>query len=177
MLVTIRHGQTDYNKKRIFSGLGDEPRLTDEAIVQAFHSGEKLKDLGIEIAIVSPLTRAKQTFEEINKSINVEMHVDNRLIERDFKSYENTNIDLIDPKDYWDMDNCKKYDMETLEELADRVEKALNDVKEKYHDKNVLIVAHSGVCRAIKYIVEGKINKHWYEYHMDNLKAYIYQNW
>ena len=177
MLVTVRHGKTDYNEKRIFSGLGDEPRLTKDSLLKAYELGKELKALNIDMAFVSPLTRAKQTFEEINKSLNVSCYIEKDFIERDFKGYEKTLIDLLDPKDYWDMDNCKKYDMETLEELANRVERALLKIKEKYYDKNVLIVAHSGICRAIKYIVEGKTNKRWYEYEMSNLKAYYYKNW
>lgn len=177
MLVTIRHGKTDYNEKRLFSGLGDEPRLTKESLLKAYDLGKELIELNLEVAFVSPLARARQTLEEINKSLNIPTYIENDFIERDFKEYENTLIDLIDPKDYWDMDNCKKYDMETLDELVERVERALRNIKEKYSNKNILIVAHSGVCRAIKYIVEGKVNKRWYEYDMSNLKAYVYKEW
>ena len=184
MLVTVRHGKTDYNEKRIFSGLGDEPRLTKDSLLKAYELGKELKALNIDMAFVSPLTRAQQTFEEINKSLNIPFNTEVGFIERNFKEYEKTLIDLIDPKDYWDMDNCKKYDIfkkkldeKRLHVRNSFIEFALMKIKEKYHDKNVLIVAHSGICRAIKYIVEGKTNRRWYEYDMSNLKAYYYKNW
>jgi len=71
MLVTIRHGQTDYNIKRVFSGKEDTPRLTNEAHLKAYEVGKILKDYNLELAIISPLTRALETFLEINKSINI----------------------------------------------------------------------------------------------------------
>lgn len=177
MLITVRHGKTDYNEKRLFSGLGDEPRLTSESISKAYELGKDLKKYNIDIAFVSPLTRAKQTLEEINKTLNIEMIVENNFIERDFKKYELTNINLVDPTIYWNVDKNEQYDMEPLSNVITRVEIALNKIREKYHNKNVLIVAHSGICRAIKYIVEGKVNPNWYEYDMSNLKAYVYKEW
>ena len=176
MLITIRHGRTDYNEKRVFSGTGDVPRLTKQAHLDAYELGKELKKYNLDIAIVSPLTRAKETFEELNKSLNIEMKVDDLLIERNFKDYEGKPIALLDPSIYWDMDN-NSYEIEVLEEFANRIELALNKIKETYKDKNILIVAHSGVCRAIKYLIEGKVNRKWYTYSMENLKAYVYKEW
>lgn len=177
MLVTIRHGKTDYNEQRLFSGKGDNPRLTTDALISAYKLGKEFVQYNLDIALISPLTRAKQTFNEINKTLNIECVVEDLLIERDFYGYEAKPISSLDPHIYWDMDKSDIYDIEKLSNLVSRVEKALNIIKEQYKDKNVLIVAHSGVCRAIKYIVEGKVNKKWYEYDMSNLKAYVYKEW
>ena len=177
MLITIRHGKTDYNEKRLFSGIGDEPRLTKESLLKAYDLGKELLNYNLDVAFVSPLTRAKQTFSEINKSLGIEMIEDSHFIERNFKEYEKTSIDLLDPQIYWNMEKDSLYDMESLEDLISRVEEGLRIIKHKYSDKNVLIVAHSGICRAIKYILEGKVNPKWYEYDMANLKVYAYKNW
>ena len=177
MLITIRHGKTDYNLKRLFSGASDKPKLLQESLAKAYELGKELLGYNIDIAFVSPLTRAKQTFNEINKSLNIDMVIEENFIERDFKAYEFTPIENLDPQIYWNMEKSEQYNMESLSDLVTRVEKALNKIRGKYQDKNVLIVAHSGVCRAVKYIVEGKVNNNWNDYNMENLKTYTYKEW
>ena len=79
MLITIRHGKTDYNEKRLFSGIGDEPRLTKESLLKAYDLGKELLNYNLDVAFVSPLTRAKQTFSEINKISFYEMTIFNHF--------------------------------------------------------------------------------------------------
>jgi len=177
MLVTIRHGQTDYNIKRVFSGKEDTPRLTNEAHLKAYEVGKILKDYNLELAIISPLTRALETFLEINKSINIPYIKDDLLIERDFKEYEGNPISLLNPSVYWNIETPNSIDIESMEDVINRVEECLNKIKKEYPNKNILIIAHSGICRAIKYIVEGKKEKDLSKYEMKNLEVYAYKEW
>ena len=131
MLITIRHGQTDYNEKRVFSGKGDEPRLTLDAHLKAYELGKELRQYDLDVAIISPLTRARQTFDEINKTINIECIKEDLLIERDFYKYEGKSLELLDPHIYWDMDKSDIYEIEKLSSLVSRVEIALNKIKEE----------------------------------------------
>lgn len=73
----VRHGQTDMNVNK--EGVIDIPdykvELNSTGIEEAFKCGEFLKDYitttDKTLVFVSPYTRAKQTFMEINKSLNI----------------------------------------------------------------------------------------------------------
>ena len=116
-------------------------------------------------------------FLEINKSINVAYIKDDLLIERDFKEYEGKEISLIPKSDYWNILTPRNLNVESMESVINRVKLFLNKIKEEYPNKNILIVSHSGVCRAIKYILEGEKEKDLSKYDMPNLKVCVYREW
>ena len=65
-LVLVRHGQSDWNLKNLFTGWKD-PDLTPLGIAEAKAAGQKLKALGLQfdIAYTSDLRRAQHTLELI----------------------------------------------------------------------------------------------------------------
>jgi 2,3-bisphosphoglycerate-dependent phosphoglycerate mutase len=65
-LVLVRHGQSDWNLKNLFTGWKD-PDLTPLGISEAKSAGQKLKALGLQfdIAYTSDLRRAQHTLELI----------------------------------------------------------------------------------------------------------------
>lgn len=64
LLVLVRHGQSEWNLKNLFTGWKD-PDLTHQGIVEAKEAGRKLKAQGLEfdIAFTSVLKRAKHTLD------------------------------------------------------------------------------------------------------------------
>ena len=62
LLVLVRHGQSDWNLKNLFTGWKD-PDLTDKGQAEAKAAGQRLKALGLnfDIAFTSDLTRAQHT--------------------------------------------------------------------------------------------------------------------
>ena len=64
-IYTVRHGQTEWNKKGLYQGKTDVP-LNEEGKKQAMLVKEKLKDKKIDLIISSPLKRAKETAEIIS---------------------------------------------------------------------------------------------------------------
>lgn len=177
MLITIRHGQTNYNKIGLYSGVSDIPSLTDDAKKEAYKKGEILKKYNIDIAYISPLLRAKETFNEINKSLNISFVEDSNLVERNFKNYEAKEYSTFNYSICWNVEESKNVDIESIDSMVSRIEKVLNRIKKECPDKNVLIVGHSGVCRVIRYIIEGKKEKDLKIYQMENLHIDIYDNW
>ena len=145
--------------------------------MEAFDKGKILKEYNLDIAYISPLTRAKHTYDELNKSLNIPYYIDENLKERDFKSYEGKVYESIDYSIVWDIELSKNIDIEPIEELVTRVECALNRIRLEAYNKNVLIVAHSGVCRAIRYIIEGKKEKDLRNFKMENLHIDVYKEW
>src|ERR1051325_2808079 len=64
LLVLVRHGQSDWNLKNLFTGWKD-PDLTEQGIAEAKQAGRKLKAKGFtfDIAFTSVLLRAQHTLD------------------------------------------------------------------------------------------------------------------
>ena len=64
LLVLVRHGQSEWNLKNLFTGWKD-PDLTEQGIAEAKEAGRKLKAQGLtfDVAFTSVLTRAQHTLD------------------------------------------------------------------------------------------------------------------
>ena len=151
-LYVVRHGQTVNNKLRKVSGKA-ETILTNKGIEEARQAKEKLKDVNFDLVFSSPLMRARDTAKEITDN---DIIIDQRLIERDYGLNEEMPIENTNPKELWDYDlNYGDHQGETVQEILNRVHILLEDLKNKYQDKTILLVTHSGVARAIYYSING----------------------
>ncbi len=59
-LILMRHGQSIWNKKNLFTGWVDIP-LSEEGIAESLRGGEKIKHLPIDVTFTSTLQRAQMT--------------------------------------------------------------------------------------------------------------------
>lgn len=153
-LYVIRHGQTDCNKENKYNCRYDED-INEVGVQQAKEASSKVKELDIDLIICSPLKRTKHTMELVNVN-NIPVTYDDRLMEREGGKLTLTVID----DDYF----CKEFynyystkyieGLETLPELFKRVHSFLDEIKEKYKDKNILLVTHGAVSRAIQFYFE-----------------------
>jgi 2,3-bisphosphoglycerate-dependent phosphoglycerate mutase len=84
-LVLIRHGQTTFNKQKIFCGWTDVD-LTEQGIEEAKSAGQNLKKAGFafDIAFSSPLKRVRETLAIVLK----EMGISNLPIEMSWRLNE-----------------------------------------------------------------------------------------
>ncbi|WP_441244271.1 2,3-bisphosphoglycerate-dependent phosphoglycerate mutase [Tardiphaga sp. 768_D3_N2_1] len=64
LLVLVRHGQSEWNLKNLFTGWKD-PDLTEKGVAEAKEAGRKLKAQGLtfDVAFTSALTRAQHTLK------------------------------------------------------------------------------------------------------------------
>src|SRR3954462_15585753 len=64
LLVLVRHGQSEWNVKNLFTGWKD-PDLSEKGVAEAKDAGRKLKAqrLSFDIAFTSVLTRAQHTLD------------------------------------------------------------------------------------------------------------------
>ena len=65
-IIIFRHGQTFYNKNKVFTGWKDS-KLTPKGISQAKKIAENLKNENIKIAFHTRLSRSKDTLKEVLK--------------------------------------------------------------------------------------------------------------
>ncbi|MDD4188139.1 MAG: histidine phosphatase family protein [Bacilli bacterium] len=147
-LYLVRDCETDYNAKKIIISTTDLP-LNKNGVKQASFLRKQLINEKFDFIISSPLLRAKQTAEIINENLGLEIQFDNRIRERDYGEFEGINIDNFDFVSFWEYNNKKIGKTETSENFINRVFSFLNELKNKYEDKNILIVAHGSINIAI----------------------------
>jgi broad specificity phosphatase PhoE len=91
MIYLVRHGESEANISRRFSGITDV-ELTERGALQAVKAGRKLKGEKILNIFSSPLKRAKNTAEIIADEIGFnkkDIIIDKRLMEVNFGIFEN----------------------------------------------------------------------------------------
>src|ERR1700682_5921384 len=162
LLVLVRHGQSEWNLKNLFTGWKD-PDLTEQGIAEAKEAGRKLKAKGFsfDIAFTSVLKRAQHTLDLIlaeigQPDIPVKKHM--ALNERDYGELSGLNKD--DARKRWGEEQVhiwrRSYDIappggESLKDTAARVlpyyqAKIAPEVKA---GRNVLVAAHGNSLRAL----------------------------
>lgn len=153
-LYVIRHGQVPSNVKGIISGWNDE-ELTDKGILQANQIRDKLQSIQFDVVYSSPIKRAKQTAMIV--APQNEILYDSRLAEREpgtMLMQSRKNID----NNFWNSLDIEKTPegAETLAAGIKRVRDFLNEIKQKDHNLNILIITHNFVSKCI-WILENSI--------------------
>lgn len=164
----IRHGQSDWNNKNLFTGW-ENPDLTSKGIDEAHATGILLKKQSkiYSYLFTSLLDRAINTaniiLEELDlNGINVVR--DEALNERDYG--ELTGLNKDDAREKWGEDQVhiwrRSFDIpppggESLKDTADRVipyyEKKILPLL--FEDNNILVSAHGNSLRALVMHIEG----------------------
>lgn len=154
-ILLTRHGQTEWNVLKKVQGKVDI-ELNATGIKQAEETALKLKNTAIDIIISSPLKRARQTAEIINKEKNLPIIIDDRISERDFGEFEGMSTMDFDFNAFWSYKQNNKYNKaENIRMFFKRVYDFLDDIKEKYKGKKILIVSHGGISIPIKCYFNG----------------------
>lgn len=154
-LYVVRHGQTSGNAERVIDGSRRDTLLNDIGVEQAHKTKEMLKDIKFDLIICSPLKRTIQTTNIINID-NVPVILEPRVIERDCGEFAGKSYDSLDMNVYWNYYDKTQYEcVESLPDLFKRVYNYLDDIKDKYCDKRILIVSHGGVSKAIQCYFHG----------------------
>lgn len=148
-VYVVRHCTTEYNEKRIYCGSTDIP-LSDVGLNEAKRLSEISKQYDFDLVLCSPLTRARQTAAAIVGSRDIPIIYDNSLTERSFGDLEEQSVDHPDGKVCRYSFAVKYPNGESNLQVAARIYRFLDEVKEKYSDKNIFIVSHGSVCRIIR---------------------------
>jgi probable phosphoglycerate mutase len=151
----MRHGETVWNLMGKVQGKSDI-ELNETGIKQAKEAKVKLADIRLDLIISSPLMRARRTAQIINEDRDVELLFDERISERSFGEFEGKHRNEFDFEGFWDYNKNVKYEKaESISECLDRAYAFLDDIKEKYKDKNILLVTHGGIGKFISCYFEG----------------------
>ena len=167
LLVLVRHGQSDWNLKNLFTGWRDVD-LTDQGIAEAREAGRKLKAQGIkfDVAFTSALIRAQRTLEltlaELGQTGLPEFR-DKALNERHYGDLCGLNKD--DARKKWGEQQVhlwrRSYDVQPPggESLKDTVARALpyycqHILPAVLNGKRVLVSAHGNSLRALVMVLD-----------------------
>ena len=152
MIYFVRHGETDFNLFDITQGQLDSS-LNYNGLKQVKAVAEKLKNKSFDVVFCSPLTRAKQTFEEINKYHNLKPIYDKRLMEVGKGRLQGK----INPQSVYDKfyKNPHRYGGESEVDVFNRVSSFFADL-EKHRGKNILIVGHGGIKKYFEFCLNKK---------------------
>jgi 2,3-bisphosphoglycerate-dependent phosphoglycerate mutase len=161
-LVLVRHGESEWNRKNIFTGIRN-PDLTDKGVIEAVWAGRVLKGEGLhfDIAFTSKLKRAQNTLDIILGEIGGEpaqIFEDPALNERDYGELSGLNKDQA--KERWGEEQVltwrRSYDTpppggESLKDTAARVQPYYLEHIWPHvaAGKNVIIAAHGNSLRAL----------------------------
>ncbi|MFZ5671986.1 MAG: 2,3-bisphosphoglycerate-dependent phosphoglycerate mutase [Pseudomonadota bacterium] len=168
ILVLVRHGQSEWNLKNLFTGWKD-PGLTEKGIAEAKAAGERLKRKGLkfDIAYTSVLTRAQHTLDLMLAELGqtgLETVKDQALNERDYGDLTGLNKD--DARKKWGEEQVlvwrRSYDVPPPggESLKDTLARALpyymkHIQPDVLSGKSVLVAAHGNSLRALIMAIEG----------------------
>jgi 2,3-bisphosphoglycerate-dependent phosphoglycerate mutase len=167
LLVLVRHGQSEWNLKNLFTGWRDVD-LTEQGIKEAREAGRKLtaQGLGFDIAYTSALKRAQRTLslvlEEMGLS-NIPVFKDQALNERDYGDLSGLNKD--DARKKWGEEQVhvwrRSYDVAPPggESLKDTLARALpyyvTEIQPRVlRGERVLVAAHGNSLRALVMVLD-----------------------
>lgn len=136
--IFLRHGETDWNKNRLAQGQTDT-LLNASGRDQAASAIPLLNGHKLTRIVSSPLKRAYETAEIVNRSLGLPITRHSGLVERSFGQHEGKP---------W-FSGFVDAELETMELVSDfsvRIFKALSEILDRYPEP-VLIVSHGGVFR------------------------------
>jgi len=162
-LYFARHGQTEANVKKQFSGVKDTP-LTDLGRKQAKQVGETLLNtLGFQPKVdfvCSPLQRAKTTMGIVREVLGLPysgFRTDPRLIEIDLGIWDQLTDEeakALDPaffdKRLHDKWNVRIPEGENYADVAKRIESFCKDI-----ERDTFIVSHGATTRILRGLFAG----------------------
>jgi 2,3-bisphosphoglycerate-dependent phosphoglycerate mutase len=167
LLVLVRHGQSEWNLKNLFTGWRDVD-LTETGIAEARTAGKRLKaqKIKFDVAFTSSLKRASRTLDLILEELGqtgIPIFRDPALNERDYGDLVGLNKD--DARKKWGEEQVHKwrrsYDIAPPggESLKDTVARALPYFVQEIlprvlRGERTLVAAHGNSLRALVMVLE-----------------------
>jgi len=162
LIYFVRHGQTDYNLKKIIQGSGIDSDLNSNGLAQAQAFYQYYKDINFDFAYASALKRSQQTirpflsdnipheFTPLINEINWGVHEGKSFAQDLAESYKN----LIS---HWQAGNyaASVEGGESAERLSERCSTFLDQVIH-VQGQQILVCTHGRTLRCLMSIVNGE---------------------
>ncbi len=173
-IILVRHGETDWNKERIFRGRTDIP-LNETGLRQARRLARYLAQKKIDAVCSSPLVRALRTAEIIARPHNLAGEINPDLIDFNYGEWQGLTYTEVQEKYgelYRDwLTNPHLVTMpggENLDAVRMRALWVVQNVARLYPEGTVVIVSHEVVLKVIIYTLLGLDHSHFWDIRLDN---------
>jgi len=187
-LILVRHGQSEWNLKNLFTGWKD-PDLTEKGVEEAIAAGKILAERNIkfDIAYTSELIRAQRTCQYVLDGVgqsSLETIREQALNERDYGDLAGLNKD--DARKKWGKEQVhvwrRSYDTpppggESLKDTGARVwPYYMSDILPRLlRHQCVLVAAHGNSLRSLVMVLDGLSKKQVTELNLGTGVPMIYK--
>jgi 2,3-bisphosphoglycerate-dependent phosphoglycerate mutase len=165
-LTLVRHGQSEWNKKNLFTGWTDVD-MTDEGRAEVHATAKLLADIPFDIAYTSDLKRARETLDIILHALKrepVPIVIAPELRERNYGAWNGKNKEEVraeyGDEQYWAVRrgwSARPPEGESLEDTAARVIPFLKGpiMSDMRSGRSAIVSAHGNSLRTIVKELEG----------------------
>lgn len=161
-VYAVRHAQAKGNLDKVFQGRYDG-QLTELGYQQLERLAQRCAGLGLEAVYSSPLSRAYETAEAVNRHYGYEIHREEGLLEIDGGDWEGrkwSSFEASDPEQNYNWyhapwDFCAPHG-EPMEHVFERIKGTVLDIVSKNPGKTLAVVSHGcALCNLITF-AKGK---------------------
>jgi len=154
-IIVVRHGETEWNRDKIFQGQLDSP-LSEMGLLQAKAVAAALADEPVQAIYSSDLGRAMATAEIIAKPHHLQVIPEPRLRERHLGIFQGMVKKDISDKYPEELQRYNSGDPdhiipngESSRQRFDRSTACFLDLAKKHAGERIILVTHGGVLRGI----------------------------
>src|ERR671919_1933543 len=184
LVILMRHGQADNNVNRILVGRHVESHLTEFGKNQVLDTAKYLKEISIDKVLVSPVVRTVETAEIVCEYLGMSYQIDERLYEIELGKLVGMNYEEIILKYgnlflqfYTENDAAlTHYGVESFASIKQRIKNILDEITERYTNKNVLMISHLDPIKAAISILLDLKPESLYRWHIHNASLTILKN-
>ena len=165
-LIIARHGETIENGLNICQGQ-DHGTLSEKGIRENEKLGVQLKQFSFQTIYSSPLRRALQTAQAIQKHNNDSRIItDERLMER--------NLGILQGKAYPEpyVETDMYEGMETIESVAERSANFLDEIKRNHSNETIVLVSHGYIIKVMLALLRNISLTEFYKINLMNNSSY-----
>lgn len=173
-VLLVRHGQTDWNRDRIFRGRADVP-LNAVGREEASRIGAALQGVNLDAAYSSPLSRAMETARSILEAHRKKPQIAHGLIDIDYGAWQGMPLTEVQEQypELYQRWREKPHEVafpggERLDEVRERALKVLKRICGRHPGKTVLIVSHRVVNKVLLCAVLDLGNEHFWNLKQEN---------
>jgi len=154
-IFLARHGQTAWNKEKVFRGSVDVP-LNEQGMAEAEAVGKALQGEPVSFVYASPLSRAVQTAQPLAEKKGLRVVVHPGIKDMNFGAWERrklADIEREQPRLFREWmerpHKCRIPGAETLGQVQKRALDAWREIAEKHPGETGLLVSHRVVCKLL----------------------------
>ncbi len=158
----MRHGEADHNVANILSSNPENTHhLTERGREQVEEASYTLKGKGIDLVIVSPFARTRETADIVMRTLGLApemLVVDGRLVELKVgDAFEGKSVEAYHS---FFSSIRERFDRapeggETIPDVQRRMGGFLYDLERKFSNKNILIISHGDPLWSLRSVAEG----------------------